>query len=338
MIRPSLPPACYTSQLWFEREQQHIFRKLWLLAGLTQQLQQENSQIERNLGADVTVRRSGGILRAFCGNRPCALETVGNFVFVNLSENNPLPMTAQYSADILRLLRGISPHFAPDVSYTTFTGRYNWKLNFENILDVNHIPFVHQQTFSPLLKFTDSGNYAPAHKSSRLFGPGGALQSVRFEGDASEADGPTADDGRAASLPRASRCFHISMPYTPKWFTVLLDENLDRGGLFYSPLFPNMNFGSIHGEHFYLQQFVPLAPDRVEFHSWIFTAKLKTHVPPQPHLLWGIHHAEKRVVNEDIVLLEALQRALGTAHTVGVFGQHEEPLSAMGRWYMENVI
>ena len=56
-----------------------------------------------------------------------------------------------------------------------------------------------------------------------------------------------------------------------------------------------------------------------------------------PHLLWGMHHAEKRVVDEDIVLLEALQAALESANGVGIMGDHESSLVAFGRWYMQNV-
>ena len=60
-------------------------------------------------------------------------------------------------------------------------------------------------------------------------------------------------------------------------------------------------------------------------------------MPPQPHLLWGIHHAEKRVIDEDSVLLTELQRALKSATTIGIMGDHEAPLAAMGKWYMQRL-
>ena len=124
------------------------------------------------------------------------------------------------------------------------------------------------------------------------------------------------------------------MPYAPRWYSGLLENRIDTGAFFACNLFPNANFGSIHGEHFYLQQFVPLSPGEVEFHSWVFTARLKTEVPPLPHLLWGIHHAEKRVLDEDVEILTALQNALKSASQVGIMGDHETPLAAVGEWYM----
>lgn len=385
MLKPALPPACYTEQVWFDRERQHIFGKLWLLAGLTQQLKRENSFVTRRLnGVPVVVQNVGdGKLRAFrnacahrgmpiqlesCGNRKLicpyhgwtygddgglrgipnekiysignderanarlqefALEVVGNFVFVNL-DRAPLPITKQYSADLLELLRCVSPYFAPEVSYTRFVGHYNWKLNFENVLDWNHAQFVHRQTLAPQLAFDDEGTFsAPIPAISKLFGPGSSLENARF----SDGRFPGGD----MDLRVVSHIGRSLMPYVPRWYSRLLEMTLDEGAFFACNIFPNVNFGSIHGEMFYLQQFCPVAPGRTEYHSWVFTSRLKPDVPAMPHLLWGMHHAEKRVVDEDILLLEALQAALESANSVGVMGDHESSLVAFGRWYMQNV-
>ena len=384
MIKPALPPACYTEEAWFALEQKKIFGELWLLAGLTQQLQTENSFITRNFsGIPVLIQNLGGELRAFrnacahrgmpiqttdCGTRKLicpyhgwsydhagalrgipnakiynlceqekkslrlhsyALHTVGNFVFINLSAH-PRPITEQFSNDLLRLLREASSHFAAEVSHTTFTGHYNWKLNFENVLDWNHAQFVHKQTLAPLLQFESNGTFsAAAPEKSLIFLEGSPLADIRFSGN-------IALHGHI-DLKDISRIGRASMPYAPHWFSSLLAAPCDLGAFFACNIFPNVNFGSIHGEHFYLQQYVPIAPDRIEFHSWVFTSKLKPDVPPQPHLLWGIHHAEKRVIDEDIVLLNALQKTLTSASTIGTMGDHEAPLAAMGHWYMQHL-
>ena len=384
MIDPILPAACYTDESWFNLEREHIFGKLWMFAGLTQQLQSENSFITRQLnGIPILIQRLGGELRAFrnacahrgmpiqieaCGNRKLtcpyhgwvyhhdgrlrgipneniynickdsqeeirlesyAIEVVGNFIFINLSPT-PLPIDEQYSDDLLTLLREVSAHFAPEVSYTTFSGQYNWKLNFENILDWNHAPFVHNKTLAPLLTLERGGGFgAPPAAPSLLFAAGSPLAGIRFSGDASL-------EGKLA-LKDISRIGRSGMPYSPRWFSRLLEATLDPGAFFACNLFPNLNFGSIHGEHFYLQQFVPVAADRVDYHSWVFTSRLKSGIPPQPHLLWGIHHAEKRVIDEDMVLLNSLQNALNSASSTGVMGGHEAPLAAMGKWYMQHL-
>ncbi|MGR4868643.1 aromatic ring-hydroxylating dioxygenase subunit alpha [Variovorax sp. LARHSF232] len=384
MIEPALPPACYTDDKWFELEQHRIFGRLWLFAGLTQQLATENSFVARELGGvPVLVQNLGGELRAFrnsCAHRgmplqvaPCgtrrlicpyhgwaynddgslrgvpnakiynmcdatkesirlqsyALTTVGNFVFVNLSPN-PLPIAEQFSEDLLRILREVSPYFAPDVSYTHFACNYDWKLNFENVLDWNHAQFVHSQTLAPLLQIESSGTFSAVESNqSKLFLEGSPLADIVFSGDA-----PLA--GKVA-LKDVSRIGRSSMPYSARWFSSLFEEPCDRGAFFACNIFPNVNFGSIHGESFYLQQYVPTAAGRIDYHSWVFTTKLKARVPPQPHLLWGIHHAEKRVIDEDAVLLTALQKSLQAADSIGLMGDHEATLHAMGRWYMQEL-
>lgn len=382
MIHPALPPACYTEQSWFDREREEIFGKLWLFAGLTQQLQADNSFITRDLnGIPVLIQNLDGQLRAFhnacahrgmpiqtedCGNRKLicpyhgwsyhsdgrlrgipneklynlcdksqlrlktyALARIGNFVFVNLS-SAPFPIEEQFSSDLRRCLEEISTYFSDTVSYTHFTGHYNWKLNFENVLDWNHVQFVHNKTFAPLIGRDETGAVTPPNENnSPLFTGNGALADIKFRT-------PVNTDTQV-QLPHISWFARVDLPYQPRWFSSLLDSPFDRGALFSSQIFPNLNFGSLHGESFYLQQYVPKAPDRTEFHSWVFTSRLKPDVPPQPHLLWGIHHAEKRVIDEDRVLLNALQHALTSASTTGVMGDHEHRQHTMGRWYMQHL-
>ncbi|WP_250532622.1 aromatic ring-hydroxylating dioxygenase subunit alpha [Caballeronia sp. AZ10_KS36] len=384
MIEPVLPPACYTDQAWFDREQKKIFGELWLLVGLTQQLQDENSFITRNLGGvPVLVQRVDGELRAYrnacahrgmpiqqadCGKRKLicpyhswsyngdgslrgipndklykicssqrselrlqtfALEVVGNFVFVNLSAE-PIPITEQYSSDMLRVLEGISAYFAPEVSYTTFNVDYNWKLNFENILDWNHVSFVHKDTFAPLFDYASDGSqHGASTTASPLFGEGRPLADVEFHSGEIPA--------RPVKLADLSQLRRCSLRYAPHWYSGLFERAADPGAVLHCVLFPNLNFGSIHGEHYYLQQYVPVAPDKFEYHSWVFTTRFKDGTPPQPHLLWGIHHAEKRVVDEDVVLLNALQKSLKSGSPINVLGDHEAPLAAMGTWYMQHL-
>ena len=258
-----------------------------------------------------------------------ALECIGNFVFINLSDH-PLPITDQFSADLVRLIEGASAHFAPDVSYTRFSCAYNWKLNFENVLDWNHAQFVHQKTLAPLLRFDESGSFSAAPLgASKLFLSGSPLADIQFSGAA-----PLTG---AVDIQDMSRIGRAAMPYSPRWFSSLFEQACDIGAFFACNIFPNVNFGSIHGESFYIQQYVPMAADRIEYHSWVFTTHLKKGIPPQPHLLWGIHHGEKRVIDEDAVLLEALQKNLNSADSVGIMGNHEATLAAMGRWYMQQL-
>ena len=266
--------------------------------------------------------------------QPYALATVGNFVFVNLAEN-PAPIAGQLPGDLIGLIEEISPWFATEVSYTTFTGNYNWKLNFENVAEGEegqHIPFVHKNTFASA--FRVEGIPCPP---SHLFRADGPLAHVRLGGETPLWQAGHAGLRRRIDVRETSNIWRprAGLPYKPRWFSTLLDS-CDRGGFFACTLFPNVNFGGIHGEHFYVQQFVPLAPDRTEYHSWIFHARLKDGVPPMPHLLWGIHHAEKRVVDEDILVFEQIQKALAARpETTGALGDNERSVAAFGRHYLQ---
>ncbi|MDR1423544.1 MAG: Rieske 2Fe-2S domain-containing protein [Azoarcus sp.] len=266
---------------------------------------------------------------------PYALETVGNFVFVNLAEK-PLPIAEQFPKDLLYLLTVVSTHFAPEVSCTTFTGNYNWKLNFENISEdeISHIPVVHKYTLAPALGTREDGSFAvPPEEGSLIFSPGSPLADIHFL----EPKPTNPSNGGSVATRDISTIRRIPLHYASRWFSALLENSLDRGSFFACPVFPNVNFGSIHGEHFFLQQFVPLAPDRTEYHSWVFTARLKEGTSSIPHLLWGIHHAEKRVVDEDVVVFEQVQKTLSSASTVGIFGDNEYCLANFGRWYMQHL-
>jgi hypothetical protein len=55
-----------------------------------------------------------------------------------------------------------------------------------------------------------------------------------------------------------------------------------------------------------------------------------------PHLLWGIHHAEKRVVDEDILVFEQIQKALAARpETASALGDNERSVAAFGRHYLQ---
>lgn len=375
MPKTILPAECYTHAKWLDFETEKIFKKMWIFACLTQQLQNDNDFVTCELvGVTVLLQKLEGKIKAFrnscphkgmpvqtedCGNRkllcpyhgwsfdcngkvrgipnaslyrfstqekqnltleeyPTAI--IGNFVFIYLNKIPSHPIKDQFKPDLIKLLEDASKYFSSDFSYTRFECKYNWKLNFENVTDFNHIQFVHPKSFAPLIEFGKEGCYGEKFpQGSKIFPP-----DYVKENSAAPTQ-PTLQDisfwGRAP------------LPYKERWYSKQLDA-CDIGGHFACHLFPNINFGSIHGENFFLQQYNPIAPDLFEYRSWVFTAKVKNE-RRLPHLLWGIHHAEKNVINEDKVLLEKMQRSLLASKYVGYIGAHETPLTLIGQWYME---
>jgi len=256
------------------------------------------------------------------------LEIIGDFVFVNLA-SEPLAITEQYSPDMIAVLTAVSASFGTEVSFSHFTCDYNWKLNFENVLDWNHVQFVHPQSLGPLLADKSSPASYIKRPSSLLFGQGALLAGVQTNG--------AIDLNVPVALQDLSIIGRKELPYAPSWFSGLMEAPCDQGAFLNCKLFPNANFVSVHGEQFYLEQFVPVSPDRIDYHSWVFTSRLKKDVPVQPQLLWWLHHSEKRVIDEDAVLLTALHASLKSASCVGVMGDHEGQLVAMGQWYLQRL-
>ena len=80
-----------------------------------------------------------------------AVIELGNLIFINLSPN-PIPFETQFTKEFQTELEKISNHFGSLSIHSNIQAGYNWKLNYENVLDFNHVPYIHPKTFQPLLK------------------------------------------------------------------------------------------------------------------------------------------------------------------------------------------
>ncbi|MEI9915787.1 MAG: aromatic ring-hydroxylating dioxygenase subunit alpha [Methylovirgula sp.] len=82
--------------------------------------------------------------------REFSVEIVGNLIFVNLAPE-PAPFATQFTPEFMAEIKTASEHFDQVYAYTTFEVGYNWKLNFENVVDYNHVPFIHSASFGSML-------------------------------------------------------------------------------------------------------------------------------------------------------------------------------------------
>lgn len=358
-MKSILSPGHYLDPGIFAHEQQRVFRHLWILAGVRQLLAEPDAFLTRTIGGvPVVVQNCGGELRAFenqCAHRqmPIQLEdygrrkpvcryhgwvyddegavrsmpdeaslyrygeaersalrlkrfavrAIGNLVFVNLS-SDPMPIEEQFRPELMAELENISGYFSSEAVFARIPARYNWKLNFENILDFNHVPYVHPRSFQPLL-------------------PGGVRAPV-----------PTLDEttGRAGLRDLS---VSTSSPYklaSQPWHDLVERFGTeDRYYNFY--LYPNVNFISIAGLVFLIQQFDPVAPDRTDVLFTLMTAREKRRIPALPAILWGHLKGEKRVLDEDVVLMEALQASLYADGAPARHGAYESRLVDVARIY-----
>ncbi|NIJ79040.1 phenylpropionate dioxygenase-like ring-hydroxylating dioxygenase large terminal subunit [Xanthomonas arboricola] len=248
--------------------------------------------------------------------REFSLRTIGNLLFVNL-DPNPLPIEEQFSADFINLLEGSSNAYDTEVMVTTWSGRYNWKLAYENLRDANHPRFVHPKTLAKSVSFVAEVNEEQARESTE------ALQ-----------------DSSPAALRREMRRFSFGGPEAPipnlqhfGWH-----DKVERWGeqdaYFNWLAFPNMHIASSNGGYsFTLEHHIPVAPDRTDLEIHWFSARKKEAYSSSSQVLLAQMHGSKVVVGEDVDIMERVQAALHTDAPLPTQGAYESMNRLVERWY-----
>lgn len=357
----------YRDRSVFDREQDRIFRTLWIFAGLRTLLTEPNSYVTRNIGGTpITIQNFDGEIRAFVnrcvhrqsplhvddhgvgrlacpyhgwvydrrgqvahipqeesmygfnaqsrsvpGLRPVHVQCIGSLIFINLADK-PFPIDSQFSQDFLARIAFVSKHLDSDVLFSRFEAGMNWKLAFENVVDSHHVWFVHSRSFAPVLREAQANANATAAPTTAEYNSDAELlPSLSFE-----RKGP----------------FNVTpWPWHQK-VTRFSAENLYYNWFIY----PNVNFISIGGVIFLIQQFMPKSPARTDYHLWVATAHQAVRNPATPAILWSQAKAEKSVIDEDLVVLEALQKGLDSGERA-FQGAYETRLRAMAKIYMDLV-
>ena len=175
---------------------------------------------------------------------------LGNLVFINLSDD-PLPIDAQFTQELQSQLIEISSHFSDTAIHNNIDVNYNWKLNYENVLDHNHIPYIHPKSFLPLLKKVK--NVEKTQESTP--------KPENFE----------------LLLTLQEQSFSSTTPlHIQPWPWHNLVDRYGPDGVYYNFfLFPNVNFISLGGIVFLAQQFQPISPTKTQVRFTLTTAKEK---------------------------------------------------------------
>lgn len=366
-----LTSAHYLDAQIFRQEQSHIFRKLWLFAAFRTALAEPNAFSTLELGGlPILLQNCDGEIRAFenlCPHRKMPLQIeafgqarmicpyhgwvfdtdghvktipseqrlysytkaerdslclkrfhvkeVGNFVFVNL-DTHPIPFESQFDQSLQEKIVEISSFFSAQSIHANLPARYNWKLNYENVLDYNHVPYIHPKTFQPLLMEGLSESRQPNI---------GETESASLEKE----DLPPTVNLLSQSFWTRSKMRIESWP----WHDMV--ERYDHGDYYYNFfLYPNVNFISVGGLTFLLQQFHPTAPDRTDVRFTLCTAREKRRLPALPAILWGHLKSEVSVLHEDLQYLEALQSKLHTDASPAMHGVYENRLISAADIYL----
>lgn len=371
-MRSRMHPKYYLSQEIFEREQKKLFRKAWLFAGLKTLLTKHNAFITRKIaGIPVVIQNFHGELHAFenvclhrsallqtepVGNRPLvcryhawrfdaqgraehipdcdtlyrfddaekqglklrefALRAIGNVLFINL-DADPLPLEEQFSPEFIALLESSSEAWDTEVMVTTWHCKFNWKLGYENLRDANHPRFVHPKSLAKTVTFTPS--VAESRRAESL---------------------NELPDTTPAGLRREMRRFSYGGADAPipnlKHFG--WHQQVERWGdqdSYYNWLaFPNLHIASVNGGFsFTLEHHIPVAPDRTDLEIYWFSARKKRPYAFSSQVLLVQMHGSKRVVGEDVEVMEMVQAALHEDAPLPTQGAYESMNRLVERWY-----
>lgn len=361
-----IPSSFYFEESVYKKEQQHLFKKLWIFAGFKSAIRHGDGYLTKKIaGIPVVVVNTGDGIRAFvnqCLHRQMPLvaedfgvgrlackyhgwtyecngrlrsiprndelylfsdelinsmqlrefkvELLGNLVFVNL-DPNPLKIEEQFSPEIIAKLEKTQGCFSDSFIFTKIPCKYNWKLNFENVIDFNHIPFVHPKTFKPLLQEQKSSKSIPPISES-LFDNTRLLDASRW-----------------TTTPIEIKHW----PWHEQVARYIPDGVSNNYYNFF--LYPNLNFISVGGLIFLAQEFNPVTPSSTEVVFTLSTAVANERLPELPAILWEHLKAEMKVFEEDRILLEALQSGLTDESKSAFHGAYEVELQKVKKIYLD---
>ena len=357
----------YTSKEIFEKEVNKIFSNLWIFAGLTSALKKNDSYITRNISQiPIFLQNIKGEINAFINQCPhrmspihncehgirkmtCPyhgwsfnkdgnlhaipneelynfssddkkqlnlkkinLTTIGKFIFINLNDN-PIEINVQFDKYIINSLVEISEYFDEQFAFANFPMETNWKLNTEVIKDPNHIPFVHSKSFAPLLLREKNREMKIKKLTTWENNSNVNLSSLSYMSNAVVVD----------SLP---------------WYRELIirhDQNSNHLSWY---LYPNTHFASVRGDYFFIQHYDPSSTDKINFNLWVFTSKKKDTSTDFTALLRALMIAERKIIEEDSIILSKIQASLGHWSPTPNHGAYEFQIAQQNKWYRDNII
>jgi phenylpropionate dioxygenase-like ring-hydroxylating dioxygenase large terminal subunit len=251
--------------------------------------------------------------------RRFALEVVGNLLFVNLSEN-PLPIKQQFGSAMLASLEQSSLAYDSEVIMTTYDGRFNWKLAYENLRDGHHPRYLHARTLYQEVKFTASINE-----------DGVAALRRQQQDDLS-------DPKRALALMRTfsggGRDAPMEAPPNEHW-QQFVERYRDQDWYYNWLAFPNLHIASSNGGHsFIIEHHIPVGPGRTDFMVYYVTAKKKKPYASSAAVLHAHMMGADKVLREDIDVMEQIQRTLHPGTRPPHLGDYEFLNAGIEHWYL----
>ncbi|MCX7277546.1 MAG: Rieske 2Fe-2S domain-containing protein [Burkholderiales bacterium] len=252
--------------------------------------------------------------------RRFALEEVGGLVFINLSDA-PLPLTDQFSPDLLDSLRGVSLAFDGEVLQATFQTKMNWKLVYENLRDSHHPRYVHAQSLYQKVKFPVVLDEQGVAASQRL-----RQQGVQSREEALSLLRSFSNGGPDAPMEEL-----VPYPWHDK-----VERYGDKDWYYNWLVFPNLHIASGSGGYsFIIEHHVPVSANRTDVVVHYVTAKKKSKYAVSAAVLLAHLQGAETVLREDFEVMERIQAGLHAQAPTAVLGDFESANQTIEHWYLD---
>jgi phenylpropionate dioxygenase-like ring-hydroxylating dioxygenase large terminal subunit len=221
-----------------------------------------------------------------------AVATIGNLVFVNLSDT-PMPIEEQFDEHKRELLERYTEHMDSSFIYTRYEGAFNWKTGIENIKDSLHVQCLHQSTLATYFQVEVKGDATLRGRDANHLMQDTSLLNA------------TSNDGLPLSQGGDE----------PRHEWKKLVYRLDcQGNYLTFHLFPNVNLMIVDGSSFAIQIYNPLAAGRTEIQMMVALTKPLSEISYKPVFLWEHLVSDMTVLQQDIDCLEDLPEEVVPSH------------------------
>ena len=243
-----------------------------------------------------------------------AVHELGNMIFVCL-DDNPLSFDDQFTAEFQEKVAEASMFFGPHAIHSSRLLDFNWKLMYENVVDYNHVPFIHPKSLLPAV---------PVY--TRMFNKEKLSQPPLAESPY----GPEPVELRQLSFARD--CEIGTPPY--HWMKHALNHYGKTDHYYNFFIYPNVNFTCIMGVTFPIQQYHPVSAQKTQIRVTFPTVEVdneyaKRHAANLRPLVLN----EYFVMDEDFDAMEPIQKSLHPDAPPVEHGHYEAMLVSMAHVY-----
>jgi phenylpropionate dioxygenase-like ring-hydroxylating dioxygenase large terminal subunit len=349
--RVVLPAECYHSHSVFKAETKAIFNSKFQFACLTSEVEKDRDFVcIDHAGAAVVVQNFKGVIKAFqniCthrfnriqseeqGNRPLTcmyhgwtfdasgfpsgmpkkeqfltgrnredfclpeyrVEICGKFAFV-VDQDETLTLR-DYLGEFFLVLEEVSKHIGQQVYRDNILHAANWKLLVENVVECYHCSTVHRDTFIP-----QGFGKAP-------------LQDLVIDREHSSSHFP-----RTAAAQEDLR---------RRYLAHLKNREFSHDSYYHIFIFPNLFVSSSEGMTFYVGHALPLSSDQTSLRIRYYEPNLQLvgrHRVRQDEVTEQSNAIGLALIEEDRVILEAIQRNMSLTRRPGALGDEEVRIKA----------